>query len=413
MSLTIAELTRPAMCGATPARQRGDPNLAPRCGAKARTTGSACRAPAMKNGRCRLHGGKSTGPRTAEGLARMAAAHTTHGNYSAEGAPRRAERRHIRIVVARSRVLETAEILEDYLSPEKAAQLAAYPRELRSPKHPSQMAFEAAAMRTPCNLGEGARMTPRWRDVEGAAALAEVERLAPWKAAIALARVAKRAARVEKREARARAAAAKRCGAHIDPIQPSERDVGAGDEPAGERRSASESPLSEMNPMYPAVALRAAGVRAALPSPGSLRDPTLVRYSRPKPASRERCNGGGTGGEFAPRDINPMERMSPGCGPGLETRRRRTPTRLTPTKAEALRSTTLGLTWTLVDLRAHLGKRFPPAPPPNGWHAPQALRPGSAAAFSGVAHINPMNRIPQRSCWPPDACPGGSDSEGG
>jgi hypothetical protein len=33
----------------------------PRCGAHCRTTGNACRNPAMKNGRCRIHGGKSTG----------------------------------------------------------------------------------------------------------------------------------------------------------------------------------------------------------------------------------------------------------------------------------------------------------------------------------------------------------------
>ena len=33
----------------------------PRCGAKTRE-GKSCQAPAMKNGRCRMHGGKSTGP---------------------------------------------------------------------------------------------------------------------------------------------------------------------------------------------------------------------------------------------------------------------------------------------------------------------------------------------------------------
>jgi len=38
----------------------------------------------MKNGRCRMHGGLSTGPRTAEGRARCAAARRTHGFYSAE-----------------------------------------------------------------------------------------------------------------------------------------------------------------------------------------------------------------------------------------------------------------------------------------------------------------------------------------
>ena len=30
-----------------------------RCGAYARTTGQPCRGPAMKNGRCRMHGGKA------------------------------------------------------------------------------------------------------------------------------------------------------------------------------------------------------------------------------------------------------------------------------------------------------------------------------------------------------------------
>ena len=35
--------------------------MSPRCGAKTRS-GTLCKSPAMKNGRCRLHGGKSTGP---------------------------------------------------------------------------------------------------------------------------------------------------------------------------------------------------------------------------------------------------------------------------------------------------------------------------------------------------------------
>ena len=73
-------------------RRRGDPNLAPRCGAKARTTGCACRAPAMANGRCRMHGGKSTGPRTAEGFSRLAAARTTHGKSCAA---KRAQQRYV------------------------------------------------------------------------------------------------------------------------------------------------------------------------------------------------------------------------------------------------------------------------------------------------------------------------------
>ena len=45
----------------------GDFTKAARCGAKNRR-GLACQCPAMSNGRCRLHGGKSTGPKTAEGI---------------------------------------------------------------------------------------------------------------------------------------------------------------------------------------------------------------------------------------------------------------------------------------------------------------------------------------------------------
>lgn len=62
---------------------RGNPNLAPRCGARTRL-GLACRSPAMANHRCRMHGGRSTGPRTEQGLARLRAARTVHGMYSAE-----------------------------------------------------------------------------------------------------------------------------------------------------------------------------------------------------------------------------------------------------------------------------------------------------------------------------------------
>ena len=53
-----------------------------RCGAKTRR-GTACQRPANKrNGRCRLHGGASTGPRTKEGLAKIAAANTTTGQHT-------------------------------------------------------------------------------------------------------------------------------------------------------------------------------------------------------------------------------------------------------------------------------------------------------------------------------------------
>ena len=65
-----------------------------RCGAKTRK-GTLCQRPAYKrNVRCSLHGGRSTGPKTEDGLARLTVARTTHGKYTKEKraeAKRRAE----------------------------------------------------------------------------------------------------------------------------------------------------------------------------------------------------------------------------------------------------------------------------------------------------------------------------------
>ena len=45
--------------------------------------GTLCQNPAIGGrNRCKLHGGLSTGPRTPEGKARVAAAHTKHGRRS-------------------------------------------------------------------------------------------------------------------------------------------------------------------------------------------------------------------------------------------------------------------------------------------------------------------------------------------
>ena len=52
-----------------------------RCGAKTRR-GTPCQRPAHKiNGRCSLHGGLSTGPKTIEGLQRISEANVRHGRY--------------------------------------------------------------------------------------------------------------------------------------------------------------------------------------------------------------------------------------------------------------------------------------------------------------------------------------------
>ena len=52
------------------------------CGARTRR-GTACQKPPLAGKtRCRLHGGLSTGPKTTEGKARIAAAHWKHGRRS-------------------------------------------------------------------------------------------------------------------------------------------------------------------------------------------------------------------------------------------------------------------------------------------------------------------------------------------
>src|SRR3954470_11998219 len=63
-------------------KQRNNPmqldmHRAPRCRARTRR-GSLCQSPAMKNGRCRMHGGKSTGAPKGNKNA------LKHGYYTAE-----------------------------------------------------------------------------------------------------------------------------------------------------------------------------------------------------------------------------------------------------------------------------------------------------------------------------------------
>lgn len=55
------------------------------CGAKARSKRhQPCRRVAMLNGRCRLHGGLSTGPKTEEGRKKAYQAVFKHGFYTLE-----------------------------------------------------------------------------------------------------------------------------------------------------------------------------------------------------------------------------------------------------------------------------------------------------------------------------------------
>src|SRR5262249_11371713 len=72
---------------------------APRCGARTRQH-KPCAAAAMPNGRCRFHGGLSTGPKTPEGIERIRRARTIHGMYSAKA---KAEQRAFRALLKECR----------------------------------------------------------------------------------------------------------------------------------------------------------------------------------------------------------------------------------------------------------------------------------------------------------------------
>ncbi len=78
-----------------------------RCGAKTRR-GTACRRPANKrNGRCRLHGGASSGPRTEQGRAKIAATNLRHGEFTqAKIAKRREDAKIAKGLRDRLRVIE-------------------------------------------------------------------------------------------------------------------------------------------------------------------------------------------------------------------------------------------------------------------------------------------------------------------
>jgi hypothetical protein len=100
----------------------GDYMAAPRCGAHTRM-GHSCRQPAMANGRCRFHGGLSTGPRTAEGLRNARTARFVHGGRTAEiidlraYAARNARRMNFLLAAARSATAPAGHGVDRSVSP--------------------------------------------------------------------------------------------------------------------------------------------------------------------------------------------------------------------------------------------------------------------------------------------------------
>src|SRR5208283_4263973 len=113
-------------------KPRGNPNLhlVPRCGARTRG-GCPCRAPAIHGKlRCRMHGGRSTGPRTPKGLADLRAARTIHGN---DGAEARARDRCRLTTLRRARLCAAATRYQDHLPPAFVARLYGHAPELMAP----------------------------------------------------------------------------------------------------------------------------------------------------------------------------------------------------------------------------------------------------------------------------------------
>ena len=83
------------------------------CGAKIRS-GHPCRKPTLKRKRrCRLHGGASTGPKTAEGKARIAAAQLKHGRDINWRARREREKYYFREIRRIMREAEEAGLIQD------------------------------------------------------------------------------------------------------------------------------------------------------------------------------------------------------------------------------------------------------------------------------------------------------------
>src|SRR5271157_2872335 len=127
----------PATTTAPPAKKpRGNPalHLVPRCGAHTRS-GCPCRSPAVRGKlRCRMHGGRSTGPRSPEGRDRIRVARTIHGNAGAEA---RALNRYRLTLLRRNRVTDGAMRYLHHLPPVFVARLYGHVPELNPPPGPT------------------------------------------------------------------------------------------------------------------------------------------------------------------------------------------------------------------------------------------------------------------------------------
>ena len=106
-SLTIQKIKYGQQC----MKEARDNNLL--CGARTRSNSPCAKYPIKGKRRCRLHGGLSTGPRTAEGRARIAAAQFRHGRYVNWRARREKEKAYFRQIRMVMRQARKAGLIED------------------------------------------------------------------------------------------------------------------------------------------------------------------------------------------------------------------------------------------------------------------------------------------------------------
>ena len=243
-------------------KRRGNPNLglAPRCGARTRG-GCPCRAPAIRGRlRCRMHGGRSTGPRTEAGMARLRAARTVHGAYSAET---RAFNRYTLMMLRRGWVSLDALRYRDRLPPELAARLMQSPPELMPPRYPS------------------GGLTPAQ---DRTLLRAEAEALAPWKEAIGRAKAHALVAAGGREERRGWPACAghdgKEGAGDAGPTTPCGASLAAPPKPHATERAGGASPT----PSWPA---QAGHPRLSSRPPAAV--PNMASALPPKPHAPERA----------------------------------------------------------------------------------------------------------------------------
>ena len=303
----------------------------------------------MANGRCRLHGGKCTGPRTEKGKADFKAAHTKHGRYTA---PKRVANLYAWTLAVRSHLTREAHRLSAHLPADMAARLAQVPVELWPPVHPTNhpyvtnpesawLSAKSLATAARCRTAPRGSATPKPHGLaaERLAARAEKAAMAPWRQAIAAALAAKRAVRAAKREANREAKAARRqvraARAAARPTQPAPRA------PAAHRQTRTAPPVPIMpytgaSLLERELAALAAGLRTqptrppqGAPPPGPTaplkpfrtdplnRDPAAKSALAPfkpfriDPLNREPTAKPGTIAPIKPSRIDPLNREQP------------------------------------------------------------------------------------------------------